>query len=163
MVFLHINQEEKNHKELDKCIKDKDKKIFLLIFMIGCGPCEATKPEWLNIKSKLDNELNNDNNIVIADLEQSLLNDLENLPKQPMGFPTMYYITDGGNICEEFDDGRDVDSFIKWIESKTNSIQQGGKKNKKSKKSKKNKKNKKSKKIKKSKNRNNNTRKRSRK
>lgn len=156
MVFLHINKESKNHKKLDECIKDGNKKIFLLVFMIGCGPCEATKPHWLNIEnSKLDDDLKKDENIVIVDLEQSLLNSLENLPKQPAGFPSMYYITDGGKTCEDFDSGRDIDSFIKWIESKVK--QKGGKKgartmkknkkyNKKSKKSKKSKRSKKSKK-----------------
>ena len=64
MVFLHINKESKNHKKLDECIKDGNKKIFLLVFMIGCGPCEATKPHWLNIEnSKLDDDLKKDENI----------------------------------------------------------------------------------------------------
>jgi hypothetical protein len=100
----------------------------------------------------LDDDLKKDENIVIVDLEQSLLNSLENLPKQPLGFPSMYYITDGGKTCEDFDSGRDIDSFIKWIESKVK--QKGGKKgartmkknkkyNKKSKKSKKSKRSKK--------------------
>ena len=56
MVFLHINKESKNHKKLDECIKDGNKKIFLLVFMIGCGPCEATKPHWLKLENDLDDE-----------------------------------------------------------------------------------------------------------
>jgi thiol-disulfide isomerase/thioredoxin len=145
MVFLHINEESKNHKELDNHFIDKDKQIFLLIFMIGCGPCEATKPHWLNIESEIDDDCKNNKDIIIADLDQSLLNSLENLPKQPKGFPTMYYITDGGKTCEDFDSGRDIKSFIKWIKSKVKPKQDGGNKtlkkhnkhNKKSKKSKK--------------------------
>ena len=160
MVFLHINPTSKTSEEFDKHIENKDKQIFLLIFMDGCGPCEATKPEWENIESKLSDDLKQNENLIIADLNQESIKDIKNLPTQPKGFPTMFYITNGGKICESFDE-RDVDSFIKWIESKVgkqgkqeNLIKlEGGKRNrnKKSKKSKKNKKSKKSKKNKKSK------------
>jgi hypothetical protein len=171
MVFLHINDETKMDElnKLNSYIKDDKKNIFLLIFMNGCGPCEATKPEWKNIESTLDDKLKKDENIVIADLEQSLLKSLKNLPKQPSGFPTMYYITDGGKTCEDFNSGRDVNSFIKWIESNVEAKQKGGKKhNKKSNKSKKSKskkskKSKKSNKSKKSKKRNQHSRKRNKK
>jgi thiol-disulfide isomerase/thioredoxin len=148
MVFLHINEDSKNHEKLDDSIKD-GKQVFLLIFMVGCGPCEATKPEWLKLENDLDDAYNTNEDIIIADLDQSLLSSLKNLPKQPAGFPTMYYIANSGKTCEDFDN-RDVKSFIKWIESKSKK-QKGGnkrirtnkntrKRNKKSKKSKKSKK-----------------------
>jgi hypothetical protein len=41
------------------------------------------------------------------------------------GFPTMKYITNKGNQVENYDDGRTVDSFIKWIESKIKANQKG--------------------------------------
>lgn len=158
MVFLHINDDTKMDelKKLSSYIKDDKKHIFLLIFMNGCGPCEATKPKWLNIEtSKIGEKFKDDEDVVVADLEQSLLKSLENLPKQPLGFPTMYYITNRGKTCEDFDK-RDVDSFIEWIESKVENKKGGSKKtrrnktnkkhNKKSKKSKKNNKNNKNKK-----------------
>ena len=137
MVFLHINEDSKNYEELDKHFKDKNKQIFLLIFMVGCGPCEATKPHWLKLENDLDDDYKNNKDIIIVDLDQALLNKFENLPNQPSGFPSMYYISNGDK-CEDYDSGRDVESFIKWIKSKVDAKQSGG--NKKTKKTKKNKK-----------------------
>ena len=126
--------------------------------MNGCGPCEVTKPHWLKIEtSKIGEKFKNDEDVVIVDLEQSLLNSLKGLPKQPSGFPTMYYITNSGKTCEDFDN-RDIDSFIKWIESKTENKKGGSKKTKTNKKNKKH--NKKSKKGKKSNKRKHHTRRR---
>ena len=159
MVFLHINENSKNHEKLDDCIKAY-KQVFLLIFMIGCGPCEDTKPHWLKLENNLHDDYKSNEDIIIADLDQSLLSNLKNLPKQPLGFPSMYYITNGGKTCEEYNSERDIKSFIKWIELKSKK-QKGGSKmvktinkntrKKYNKKNKKSKKSKKSKKIKKSK------------
>jgi hypothetical protein len=156
MVFLHIDDDTKMDKlnKLNTSIKDDKKHIFLLVFMNGCGPCEATKPHWLKIEtSKIGEKFKNNEDVIVADLEQSLLNSLKGLPKQPAGFPSMYYITNGGKTCEDFDN-RDIDSFIKWIESKTENKKGGSKRTKTMKKNKKhNKKSNKSKKSKKSKKR----------
>ena len=62
MVYLDINK--KNFKsngkdlvkELDHHLGGKDNKVFILIFMEGCGPCNATRPEW----KKMENVLNKD-------------------------------------------------------------------------------------------------------
>lgn len=166
MVFLHINDDKKIDElnKLNTYIKDDKKHIFLFIFMNGCGPCEATKPEWKNIEtSKIGEKFKYDENIVVADLEQSLLKSLENLPKQPSGFPTMYYITNGGKTCEDFDK-RDVDSFIEWIESKVENKKGGSKKTRRNKTNKKhNKKIKKNNKNNKNKKRTQHSRKRNKK
>ena len=162
MVFLHITPKTPNNvDDLDKHIQsDNNKKIFLLIFMEGCGPCEATKPEWKKIEEYLDDDLKNDEDTVITDLDQIYLKDIKELPTQPKGFPTMLYITDKGKKYEEFNEGRGVESFIKWIKSKVNkptnshNKHHGGKRtSKKSKKSKKTKKSKKSKKSRRNRNR----------
>ena len=146
MEFLHITDDTKMDElnKLNSYIKDDKKHIFLLIFMNGCAPCEATKPHWLKIEEKIGEKNKNNEDVIIADLEQSLLNSLKGLPKQPSGFPTMYYIKNGGKTCEDFN-SRDIDSFIKWIESKTENKKGGSKKTKTNKKNKKhNKKSKKS-------------------
>jgi hypothetical protein len=118
MVFLHINPKNSDNCEiLDKHIESDDKKIFILIFMNGCRPCEATKPEWEKLEIDLDDDYKKDENIIIADLDQDLLSSIKNLPTQPKGFPTMLYISDKGNKYEEFDKGRGVEDFVDWIKT----------------------------------------------
>ena len=63
MVFLHIDKKKLDNGDGEKLVEDlynntgnKDNKIFLLIFMEGCGPCNETRPEW----SKLENVLSQD-------------------------------------------------------------------------------------------------------
>ena len=59
MVFIHIDQKNcmnggcDNVKKLDTYLGNKSCKTFLLIFMEGCGPCNATRPEWSKIENVL--------------------------------------------------------------------------------------------------------------
>ena len=55
--------------ELDDYIGKKNNKIFLLIFMEGCGPCNATRPECKKIENVLKDKYKNNDNIVIADVD----------------------------------------------------------------------------------------------
>ena len=119
MVFLHINPTTEHNCEIfDRHVNTDNKKVFVLIFMEGCGPCEATKPEWKKLESYLDDDYKNNENLIIADLDQALLSNIKKLPTQPKGFPTMMYISDKGNKYEEYNKGRGVDSFVDWIKSK---------------------------------------------
>jgi thiol-disulfide isomerase/thioredoxin len=135
--FLHIdtkNFEEKdetgkkNIQNLNDSIKD-GKTVFLLIYMEGCGPCNATRPEW----KKLENVLNDDilnNDVLIVDMDKDLLEKVNNIGTSPKGFPTIRYISNKDS--EDFEDSelsdedknRNVDSFVKWIELKS---KKGGK------------------------------------
>jgi thiol-disulfide isomerase/thioredoxin len=165
MLFLSFDKTKDGIDEINKYIEE-GKDIFILVFMEGCGPCNATRPEWNKIKNKLENKYSNNNNIVVVDVNNNYLSDLKYIGDVD-GFPTMKYISNNGNKIENYEDAsisnkdRTVESFVEWIETKMNN-QKGGKssvynvlkrltlknKKKKSKKSKKGKRNKKSKKSK---------------
>lgn len=131
MVFIHIDKKNCMNgscnmiKELDTMLNDKNIKTFLLIFMEGCGPCNATRPEWTKIKNVLSSNFLKRKDIVIAAIDNTLADKLENLKTKPTGFPTMRFITDSGNVSENYEDSniikkdRTIDSFIEWIHLKT--------------------------------------------
>ena len=138
MFFLHIDPTTKNTKLFNKYVS-QGKQIFVLFYLEGCGPCNATRPEWKKIKNVLDVKYKNNNNIVIADVDQELMKEIKFLTNQPKGFPSMIYICDKGKINEDYEDSniskkdRTIDSFVEWIESKVksnkthNKSQKGGK------------------------------------
>jgi len=125
MVFLHIdpasykNDEGEQIEELNSIIKGHNNKVFILYYMEGCGPCNATKPEWAKLKNVMSH-IKNLNNIAIVDIDQ-LLSDKIKGQHSPSGFPTMRFITDGGKTVENFEDSniknkeRTVDCFVDWI------------------------------------------------
>jgi thiol-disulfide isomerase/thioredoxin len=130
MKFLHIKTQDDKSK-LDKLEEyiNKGKHVFVLIFMEGCGPCNATRPEWDKLESSLGqlyNETKNGNDdIIIADVNNIFINDIKNNAfKSISGFPTMLYFNKNKNIIENYEDSvinikdRSVDSFINWIQSK---------------------------------------------
>jgi thiol-disulfide isomerase/thioredoxin len=132
MVFITINAKnydvkDKNGKtlidKLNSMVHDNNNKIFIMIYMEGCGPCNATRPEWAKLKNVLKNTKNN-NNIVIVDVDHVLANKLKGI-KEPNAFPTMRYITNGGMEVENYEDSniknkdRTIDSFVEWINVKT--------------------------------------------
>ena len=135
MIFLHIDPTTKNTKEFNKHLKN-GKDIFVLFYLEGCGPCNATKPEWKklhNVFAKNDNH-----NIVIADVDQVVMKEFKSLNIQPKGFPAMYHISKNGKMCLEYEDAeistkdRTIDSFVEWIEnhikkSSREKIMHGGK------------------------------------
>jgi hypothetical protein len=142
MIFTHIrsSKDKEQIKDLNHHIK-KGKPTFVLIYMEGCGPCNATRPEWGKLENVLSS-LKNDKGIMIADVDQSLLDHLDSIKEKPMGFPTMLYIQ--GNQVENYEGGRTIADFVKWIKEKnSNSVRQkmqthtqkGGKKRKSNKKS----------------------------
>jgi thiol-disulfide isomerase/thioredoxin len=119
MIVIHINSSKGDPEELNNHIKN-GKHVFVLFYMEGCGPCNATRPEWKKLENILINE---SDDIVIADVDQELLSKIDGLKTQPSGFPTMRYIK--GDVSEDYEDSsidkkdRSVDSFVKWIQSKT--------------------------------------------
>jgi thiol-disulfide isomerase/thioredoxin len=126
MIFKTFDDSNENINEINKYVKE-GKKVFILIFMHGCGPCNVTRPEWDKIQKELENKYKNDNNIVIVDVNKDYLNDLKFVGNVD-GFPTIKYISDYGNNVENYESNRTVESFIEWIESKMNN-QSGGLKN----------------------------------
>lgn len=131
MKILHIDQKTDNINLFDKYVSE-GKDIFVLIYLEGCPPCIATRPEWKKIENVLKNKYKSNDNLVIIDVDQELLEKMTKLKEQPKGFPTILYITDKGETSEEYDDEdkeifRKIESFEKWIDSKMKK-QQGGKK-----------------------------------
>ena len=144
MVFLHIDTQNYNKKGetgetpiqiLNRFIKT-GKSIFALIYMEGCGPCNATRPEWKKISSVLKKDITKNENVLVVDIDKNLLGKVKNMGTEPKGFPTIRFISKNGKISEDFEDcklseeykNRTIDSFVKWINFKLNKTKQiGGK------------------------------------
>jgi thiol-disulfide isomerase/thioredoxin len=120
MLFLHITAKAQNAHVLNKYVAE-GKHAFALVYMDGCGPCNATRPEWAKLKSTIQNKYKNYDNVVIADINSDALKDIHDI-KNVQGFPTIIFIRDKGQKKEEFENGkqlnksRTVDAFIEWIE-----------------------------------------------
>jgi hypothetical protein len=131
MVFLHIdktNFKKNGNKlisDLERYMSEKKNQIFMLIFMEGCGPCIATRPEWNKIKNILSSDFLNRKDIIIASVDHTFADNLKHLTSKPAGFPTMRYITNAGKNVENYEDSeisnkdRTIDSFVEWIKLKT--------------------------------------------
>jgi hypothetical protein len=136
MVFLHIDPKNYNQKNetgqtpveiLNQFIKN-GKHIFALIYMEGCGPCNATRPEWKKIENVMKANILKNENVLIVDIDKNILNKVKNIGSDPKGFPTIRYISNYGKITEDFEDcklseeykNRTIDSFVKWIKFKLN-------------------------------------------
>jgi hypothetical protein len=136
MVFLHIDTKNYNVKDngetpiqtLNNFITS-GKNVFALIYMEGCGPCNATRPEWEKIKHVLKKDVKSNNDFLVVD--KDLLSKVKNIGIQPRGFPTIRFISNNGKNTEDFEDSklseehkkRTIDSFIKWIHFKLNEKQ----------------------------------------
>ena len=119
MHVLHINSKQES-ENIDKYIKNGSD-VFILIYMVGCGPCNATRPEWAKIESALKTQYKNNNKLVIIDMNKDFLPHIKSIGPID-GFPTMKYIGNHGKTVENYEKERSVDSFINWIESKINTV-----------------------------------------
>jgi len=131
MKFLHINQPDDQDElnELNKYLLKDNTHMFILFYMEGCGPCNAVRPEWKKIQHTL-NVKNND--VVVVDIDQTLTDKIHNLKDIPSAFPCIRYISNKGEISENYEGSRDIDSINKWMLSNINKHKQhGGKKHKK--------------------------------
>jgi thiol-disulfide isomerase/thioredoxin len=138
MVFLHIDKSNayKNIKnsnsnsnlvnQLDFFINKPNNKIFILIYMEGCGPCMVTRPEWEKLKNVLHKKFLNRKDIIIVDIDRNVVENVKYIKSKPNSFPTIRFITNNGNSVENYedsnikDDGKyTIDSFVEWIKLKT--------------------------------------------
>lgn len=131
MIFIHCSPNTNNVKEIDKYIEE-GKDVFILLYMEGCGPCMATRPEWEKIKGSLEQKYKTNNNIVVADIDKNLLDSLKYIGDID-GFPTIKFISQRGKLTETYENAviskkdRSVKSFVQWIESKINpNLMKGG-------------------------------------
>ena len=97
MVFLHIDIKNYDTKDetgdtpintLNKFITN-GKNVFILIYMEGCGPCNATRPEWKKLENTLKKDIINSNDILIVEIDKDLLEKVKNIKTEPKGFPTI--------------------------------------------------------------------------
>jgi thiol-disulfide isomerase/thioredoxin len=124
MLVLHFDPSSENEEidNFNKLLKD-DKDLFVLFYLEGCGPCNATRPEWDKIKNVLKDKY--DDTIIIADIDQSVMDKFKNLNIQPNGFPAIYHINNKDKTSTSYDDSdisnkdRTIDSFVEWIETTT--------------------------------------------
>lgn len=147
MVFLHIDSKNYDQKDetgqtpietLNSFIKDGNH-IFALIYMEGCGPCNATRPEWKKIENIFEDDKLKNKSVLVVDIDKDVLSKVKNIGSEPKGFPTIRYISNNGKNTEDFEDcdlkdeykTRTIDSFVKWIEKKTHEQQAGKRKHKK--------------------------------
>ena len=130
MVYLHIENKPSNMDgkgtiaELNKLMGAKNNKTFMLIFMEGCGPCNATRPEWKKLQNVLPADFLNRKDVAIVSVDHIMADNITHLNPKPSSFPTMRYITNSGHTSENYEDcdidvkDRQIDSFVKWMENK---------------------------------------------
>jgi thiol-disulfide isomerase/thioredoxin len=107
---------------IDKLISDK-KHVFILIYMEGCGPCNATRPEWAKLENLLNPSYSDRDDVAVINIERQMVPKLKSSLGNIDGFPSLKYITDKGKTITEYEDSliktkdRSSDSFLNWIES----------------------------------------------
>jgi hypothetical protein len=120
MIIIEANDEASAHK-INNHIDNGDD-VFMLIYMEGCGPCNAVRPEWKELHSALGQQYAKNNKLVIVDVNKDYAHIIKKI-EQPSGFPTILYVSKRGDKIENFEDApivnktRSTDSFINWIES----------------------------------------------
>lgn len=120
MHVLHIDSK-KDVEKVDKFVK-QGKDVFILVYMKGCGPCNATRPEWEQLETVLKDQYAKNDKLVIIDINKDYLSSIKHLGNVD-GYPTIKYIGKRGTIVEPYEKGeRSVSSFITWIESKINNV-----------------------------------------
>jgi thiol-disulfide isomerase/thioredoxin len=130
MKIIHVDSSQGDIKQFNDYL-NQGKPIFVLFYMEGCGPCNATRPEWAKLENILKDKYRN-NDFIVADIDQELISQIPNMVS-PSGFPSMKYIK--GSQVEDYEDSsidlkdRTIDSFVQWIKSKIPSSQKGGKRN----------------------------------
>ena len=121
MVFMSIDEkDEELLSKFDSFLKNK--KVFVLIYMEGCGPCNATRPEWGKLKNVLSKFKNSDD-VAIVDINTKFTSELKNIGILPESFPTIRFYNNSKNgkftnfeySSENKELEREVDSFVDWI------------------------------------------------
>jgi hypothetical protein len=125
MIVLHI-ETEKDAFMVDKLI-NQGSDVFILVYMKGCGPCNATRPEWEKIEPTLKSQYSKNNKLVVIDINKDYIDKVKHIGSID-GFPTMKYISNYGKKAEPYENSsisrkdRSLDSFVNWIETNINTV-----------------------------------------
>ena len=126
MKFLHIDNSKSDIEQFNKYV-EQGKHVFVLIFMVGCGPCSETIPKWKHIETVLKNKYGTNDDIVVADINKDMSSFIKHIGAIE-GYPTMKYIGNKGGKVEPYESSkipvkdRSTESFIKWIETKIDGV-----------------------------------------
>ena len=126
MFAEHVNNAAKA-AELNTYI-DNGTDEFMLIYMAGCGPCNAARPEWAKLEHSLGGQYGKKKpyKFIVADINKDFAHLIHKI-KQPNAFPTILYVS--GNKIENYEDSsindkrRELDCFMNWIESHVSKIE----------------------------------------
>jgi thiol-disulfide isomerase/thioredoxin len=125
MIIIHATTEA-GANEVNKHV-ESGKDVFMLIYMEGCGPCNATRPEWKKLEGALQHQYKKNNRLVIATIDSKVVSSLKHAG-DIIGFPTIIYLSQNGKKLEPFeassikDKQRNVDCFVNWVESHVGNI-----------------------------------------
>ncbi len=126
MKFLHIDNSKSDIEQFNKYV-EQGKHVFVLIFMVGCGPCSETIPKWKHIETLLKKKYGTNDDIVVADINKDMSSFIKHIGAIE-GYPTMKYIGNKGGKVEPYESSkipvkdRSTESFIKWIETKIDGV-----------------------------------------
>jgi hypothetical protein len=104
----------------------KNHHCFVLIYLVGCGPCNMTKPEWKKVANSFDYRDDN-KGLVMAHIDQNNLDRIHgvvgNYPVS--GFPTMLHVhrdmkTSSYEDSNVKNKNRSAESFKEWINQYVN-------------------------------------------
>jgi hypothetical protein len=124
MVFLHINESPNKIETFNKRLENGNR-AFVLVYKDGCPPCMETHPEW----KKLENVLEVDENVMVADINEKFLNKVNCFGPNKIEithYPRMIYISDKGKHSEFYEGERTIDALVKWIRHTLKKKQTGG-------------------------------------
>ena len=113
MIFLNVNKENPLEvNELKTLLQNVNKKILVLVHLVGCGPCQRALPEWEKLRSNI--RLSKYKDLVVVKLDQEIKTEFNHsLLNNVSSFPTIKYL----NRSSDFDGNeRTEDNFTQWIE-----------------------------------------------
>jgi len=103
-------------KQFEEIAFAEDKAVFIEFYAPWCGHCKQLAPIW----DKLGEHFKDDESIVIAKSDATL-NEFAGVEVQ--GFPTIKYFPKGEKQIVDYNGGRDLDSFVKFIENEGKEVE----------------------------------------
>ena len=124
-----MDEEKYTQNQLIEFLNDGHKKnhhCFVLIYLVGCGPCNMTKPEWKKVANSFDYRDDN-KGIVMAHIDQNNLDRIHGVVGNYSisGFPTMLHVhrdmkTSSYEDSNVKNKNRSAESFREWINKYVN-------------------------------------------